>query len=146
MFDDSGVVCVGNRPRLIIRLARQYEDLVADPRSTLQKLCVFAEIPFDEAMLHHERTADERLPAASVLRHHQTSVKAVDVRKLDEWTTVLSKGEVAVFQAVAGPMLSDLGYPLVPESVVTKLRKRLLMAKFALMGYMPRSTFARVKG
>jgi hypothetical protein len=106
-----------------------YERLVADPRGTLEEVGAFAELPFDEAMLQHHRDADRRLEApADETRFHAASTRAV-TSGLRDWRSQMSADRVLAFEAVAGPLLSELGYerrhPQVP--VGSRLRAGVRM-------------------
>ena len=50
-----------DRPKLDHYLEVRYEDLVADPRPALERICEFIELPFDEAMLDYHERSGERL-------------------------------------------------------------------------------------
>ena len=83
----------------------RYECLVSRPRATCRNLADFLDIPFDEAMLKfHENRADDPgleakragLPATAGLRDWQSDMPEQDVER---------------FEAMAGDLLSELGYP-----------------------------------
>lgn len=87
-----------------------YERLVAEPKQTLEEVCAFAALPFDERMLQHHRDADRRLEApADETEFHAASTRAV-TSGLRDWRSQMSPAHVMSFEAVAGPLLSDLGY------------------------------------
>lgn len=89
----------------------RYEDLVEDPHASLQPLCAFLGLPFDESMLRfHERSdhvlagmgASGRMAFENVSRPVTAGMRA--------WRDGLSDEELQVFEAIAGDLLADLGY------------------------------------
>jgi LPS sulfotransferase NodH len=83
----------------------RYEELVADPEPTVHRVCDFLGLDFDPAILEYHRTMEEE--------------RLVDHPRLAEpptpghgrSRTEMSKRDVARFEAVAGDLLSGLGYP-----------------------------------
>jgi len=90
-------------------LELHYEDLVAEPETTLRQICEFLEIGFEPAMLEHERVASGVVPSES-LQWHRTSVQAPDRSKLYAWKRRLSRADQIIFEQVAGPALDLFGY------------------------------------
>jgi hypothetical protein len=71
----------------------RYEAVVADPAGECARLCAFLDVPYDEAML--ASPADARPPTPG-LRDWRAQMPADDVRR---------------FEAAAGDLLDELGYP-----------------------------------
>jgi hypothetical protein len=104
----------------------RYEDLVRDPETTLRRICEFIDLPWDPAVLsYHERAAERLAEMAGSLRaegthaeqeagyrieNHAPTTKPPDPAKLDKWRREMSPEDVAAYDAVAGPMLEELGY------------------------------------
>jgi hypothetical protein len=87
----------------------RYEDLVEDAAGEIKSLCEFLELDFDPGMLDYtERARDAVLPRAAEYNPNVTRKPISNVRS---WETVMAEDQVEVFEAVAGPVLSDLGYP-----------------------------------
>jgi len=80
----------------------RYEALVADPASECAALCAFLDVPYDEAMLHYHESAD-----ASRSRH----ASRPPTPGLRDWRTQMAPEEVERFEAAAGALLDELGYP-----------------------------------
>jgi hypothetical protein len=84
----------------------RYEDLMAHPDEECRKLCAFLGVPNDDAMLrfHEGRTRAEPgldakqawLPITPGLRN---------------WRTQMAPADIERFEAVAGDLLEQLGYP-----------------------------------
>jgi hypothetical protein len=102
----------------------RYERLVTDPEAVLRELCDFLELDFDDAMLHaHDRAAGvlarlpERRPeGGAVATRAERSARHAHLRhppdpsRAGRWRDALTTDEVARFEAVAGGLLSELGY------------------------------------
>ena len=89
----------------------RYENLVADPAEACGKLCDFLRVPYDERMLrfHEGRTRDD--PGLDAKRAWRPITPG-----LRSWRTEMAEGDVERFEAVAGELLDELGYPRgVPE-------------------------------
>jgi hypothetical protein len=83
-----------------------YEALVAEPAKELERLCSFLGLPFDEAMLrfHEGRQRSE----------HGLSAKEAwlpPIPGLRDWRTQMAAEEIEQFEAAAGGLLGELGYP-----------------------------------
>jgi hypothetical protein len=84
----------------------RYEELVSEPAKTCERLCSFLDLPYDDAMLkfHEGRTKmkpgldakNAWLPITSGLRDWRTQMRAEDLER---------------FEATAGDLLEELGYP-----------------------------------
>jgi LPS sulfotransferase NodH len=70
----------------------RYDALVADPASVCEGLCAFLGVPYDEAMV----------------QHHEGRPPTPGLRK---WRTQMPPEEVERFEAAAGELLDELGYP-----------------------------------
>jgi protein-tyrosine sulfotransferase len=86
----------------------RYEDLVSDPRATLEPLFAFLGEPFEEGVLDY-RTDTERArePAEAETPSRTGSIHSQSVGR---WRTDLTAAEQQLFKRVAGPLLIELGY------------------------------------
>jgi hypothetical protein len=105
----------------------RYEDLVAEPEPTLRRICAFTELDFDPAMLSYHEGAEERmreidrtlpgtsdrveLDASQRLAKHEMATKPPERDRIFAWRRDMSDGDRGEFEAVAGTLLADLGYP-----------------------------------
>lgn len=86
----------------------RYEDLVEDAEGEAKDLCDFLELPFHPDMLDYTEKARElMLPSAQELNPHVTERPRPGVRS---WEDDMAPHDVEVFEAVAGDVLSELGY------------------------------------
>jgi hypothetical protein len=84
----------------------RYESLVADPAAECRKLCEFLGVAYDERMLsfHEGRTKyDPGRDAKSAWRPITPGLRS--------WRNEMAEGAVERFEAVAGELLGELGYP-----------------------------------
>jgi hypothetical protein len=82
----------------------RYEALVADPAGELEAICDFAGLEFEPGMLDYAGNVDVSA------KPHQRSLERPPTPGLRDWRTQLSAGDAAAFDAVAGDLLSELGY------------------------------------
>ena len=106
----------------------RYEDLVTDPETQLRRVCDFAEIEFDPAMLRYHERSGERLqeiardlpseeggtfrPAGERLGAHSLVTEAPRTDRIEVWRREMEPADLADFERIAGDLLEDLGYPL----------------------------------
>jgi aminoglycoside phosphotransferase (APT) family kinase protein len=96
----------------------RYEDLVSDPQVVLQRLAVFLEIPFSEDMLNFYQGK----------RRYETGLSAKKAwlpptPGLRDWRTQMTDRDIELFEALAGDLLSDLGY----ERRVTSFSREIII-------------------
>ncbi|MEM9168730.1 MAG: sulfotransferase [Pseudomonadota bacterium] len=101
----------------------RYEDLVRDPRTTLQRICEFIDLPFQESQLAAHERAEGRLAELDDLKGprglidarrrqsiHEWTNRPPDSSRIGRWRTILSTEEVETFQTIAADFLTELGY------------------------------------
>lgn len=85
-----------------------YEDLVEDAAGETKDICEFLGLEFDPGMMDYtEKARGSVLPRASMYNPHVTEPPQKNVRT---WETSMPPGQVEIFEAVAGDVLSLLGY------------------------------------
>jgi hypothetical protein len=84
----------------------RYESLVADPAGECLEMCEFLGVPYDERMLrfHEGRTKDD--PG----RDAKSAWRPI-TPELRSWRTEMADGDIERFEAAAGGLLGELGYP-----------------------------------
>jgi Sulfotransferase family len=88
----------------------RYESLVRDPRTTLEAICAFADLPFDHRMLEYHRDGAQRLEAREVRAKYHASAATPPKSGLRDWRNQMKDRDVVAFESVAGTLLSELGY------------------------------------
>jgi hypothetical protein len=103
----------------------RYEALVEDPVEVLRRVSDFVELEYDPAMLDYPRRAADRLAEheasfdgqgrllvakAARLAQQERVMAAPDRGRSGRWRNELTAAERAAFEAVAGPLLRELGY------------------------------------
>lgn len=85
----------------------RYEDVVEDALGEAKDICEFLGLEFDEGMMEYtERARDAVLDRAVRFNPHVTE-KPTTTRS---WEDEMPDDQVAIFEAVAGDCLSELGY------------------------------------
>lgn len=85
----------------------RYESLVGEPAATLHSVCTFLELEFVDEMLHPEDSA-MLLPEGE--RPHHANLERPVTPGLRDWRRDMPDADVALVEAVAGDLLSELGY------------------------------------
>ena len=101
----------------------RYEDLVSDTRATLEKVCAFVGVEFEEAQLTAYRRAPERLKELGPLNAggrvlsaeqrqsiHALTARPPDPSRIGRFRDDLTTDQINQFERVAGGFLKDLGY------------------------------------
>jgi hypothetical protein len=102
------------RPLAERYLEIRYEDLVEDIEERTKALTAFLGLPFDADMLDYtERARSDVLPRAAKYNPHVTEKPIAQTRS---WRTDMPPSHVAVFEAIAGSVLAELGYERVHPS------------------------------
>lgn len=82
----------------------RYETLVAAPAEELRRVCGFAGLAYDEAMLGYVGETD------SARKEHQQRLNEPPRVGVRDWRTEMPGPDREAFEAVAGDLLFDLGY------------------------------------
>ena len=86
-----------------------YEDLIDDPEGTVRRICEFLDLDFQPAMLDYKGTSESFLAEAKNPGDHQDLTMA-PTKGLIDWRTEMSTKDLALFEAIAGDALVELGY------------------------------------
>jgi hypothetical protein len=82
----------------------RYEALVSEPEETVAAICAFAAIPFQAAMLEYTNAVDVSA------KPHQQRLLTPPTRGVRSWRDEMTPVDVGAFEAIAGDVLSELGY------------------------------------
>jgi hypothetical protein len=83
----------------------RYEELTRDPERVIRPVCELFELNFTEAMLSPVESWRRDPPEQVVGRSYDPAAR------LRDWRHEMPTNRVAVYEAIAGAMLSELGYP-----------------------------------
>ncbi len=122
----------------------RYETLLQQPRDTMQAVCAFIEEPFEEAVLQPGLLPRER-------EHHQrlgwnppSWSSEIVASNAARWKTRMSASDRALFEAVAGDLLEELGYETegrrrisLPERAMWSLHHRFWWTMYRLRPRIP---------
>ena len=81
----------------------RYERLVAEPEAVLRELTDFLALPFAEEMLHYHEKCQKRSRPGH--RHRLPPTPG-----MRDWTSQMKHHDAALFQLLAGDLLTELGY------------------------------------
>ena len=85
----------------------RYEDLVADAEGVLRRVLGFLLLPWDDAVLGYAERAPSRVPKGSRAIHPNVGRAPTAVR---DWREQMTREDLEVVEAIAGPLLVDMGY------------------------------------
>ena len=102
----------------------RYEAFVSDPEAACRGLCGFLGVPYDGRMLEHHRakaSADARL-----FQKHSRLERPITAG-LRDWREEMSAAEAGRFEASAGELLEELGYPrtTAPAAAIVQQAERM---------------------
>ena len=83
----------------------RYEDLVTRPEETLRGIADFSELPFAPEMLTYHVGKARYEPGLSAKK-----TRLPPTPGLRDWRTQMGKRDLELFEAIAGDLLSALGY------------------------------------
>jgi len=87
-------------------LELRYEALVAEPEAELRRVCSFAGLGYDDAMLGYVGQTD------SARKEHQQRLNEPPRVGVRDWSTEMTAEDRVAFESVAGDVLAALGYPV----------------------------------
>jgi hypothetical protein len=105
----------------------RYEDLVDDGQATVRMLCGFLGLPYDEAMLAVPATGTS--PARLLANPRHARLHEPVSRGPRSWRTHMERADVALFEAIAGPVLTRFGYERAAPRPGFTVRLRALWAR-----------------
>jgi Sulfotransferase family len=101
---DSGRRLGGDRYREF-----HYEDLIDDTEGVVRQICEFLDLEFQPSMLEYAGTSESFLAEAKNPDDHQHLTMA-PTKGLVDWHTEMTAKDLALFEAIAGDALEELGY------------------------------------
>lgn len=108
----------------------RYEDLVDDPGDITRRVCDFLGLDYYPEMLRfHERGAD--FIAAANTPEAFTGLAQPITKGMRDWRIEMPASDVAMFEAIAGDLLAELGYETSSAAPSLSLRARAYWANLA---------------
>jgi Sulfotransferase family len=106
----------------------RYESLVAEPDAACRGLCAFLGVPYDDEMLAHHRAKASANPR---MYQKHSRLELPITAGLRDWRHEMSPADAERFEASAGELLDELGYPrtTVPDSALVE-RAKLMRRSF----------------
>ena len=113
-------------PQLAHYMEVRYEDIVTDPEPHLRRICDFLDLPWTDRVLNYHEHVDERIaleippeeiaPDGRVVStaERQKIMERVsrppDPSRIARWREDMPADDRRRFEAIAGPLLAELGY------------------------------------
>lgn len=108
-----------------------YEDLITDPRGTVERICQFIKVSFDPCMLRFFETKDART-SAGLAQDWQNTAMPILSGNANKFLSRMTADEIATIETVAGNTMRKLAYEPVgagdtrePPGVLRRARYRL---------------------
>jgi hypothetical protein len=102
----------------------RYEELVAVPEDVVTRICEFASIPYDAAMLDYAGAVD-----VSEKPHQQRLLQPLTSGARD-WRAQMSAEDARDFESIAGELLEELGYEVAGRPKRSGWRASLARARY----------------
>jgi hypothetical protein len=104
----------------------RYEELVTGAAGVVERICAFAGLPNEPAMLDYEGTVDVSA------KPHQQRLRQAPTPGVRDWRSEMAPADVAAFEAVAGDLLAELGYETTTvPTAAARARGRAARASYA---------------
>jgi hypothetical protein len=103
----------------------RFEEVIDDTEGSVRRICDFIELPYDPVMLTYYERAGDIVSTTAVPDRHK-DIYLPPTKGLRDWRRELSDDQVARFEALAGQLLSDLGYERKFEKVPMSARAAAL--------------------
>lgn len=98
----------------------RYEDLVSDLDGIVRSVCDFAGLPFEPEMLEYVGAVD-----LTAKPHHQRLLQP-PTRGVRDWRSEMSREDALGFEAIAGDLLTELGYELLGSTTARRGARAVL--------------------
>jgi hypothetical protein len=103
VYNQAVATAAAGAPDRFLRL--RFEDLVHEPRSTLDRVCAFL------GASPHPGHLDQRRSTYRLPQWHDNVERPIEAESVGRWRQVLTPGEVALADALCQPLGGYLGYP-----------------------------------
>ena len=103
----------------------RFEELIDDTETSVRRICEFIDLPFDPQMLKYYERASDIVSTTAVPDRHK-DIFLPPTKGLKDWRRDLSDDQVARFEALAGNLLTAMGYERKFEKVPLSARNAAL--------------------
>jgi hypothetical protein len=86
----------------------RYEDMIAEPSKTLQRICDFLGLHYESRMLEFWKTSNQFIGS----HHSKLIFQPISSESVTKWRRELPKKEIRKFESIAGRLLTNLSYEL----------------------------------
>lgn len=109
----------------------KYEDLVLKPEETVQSVCRFLEIEFDEQMMEYRKNTVKRFEdyTEAITKKHESLMKPIDAKMVEKWKTKLTKKQIEQLEYATHKVASQLGYAFEKPNVSFFTKMKLPFSK-----------------
>ena len=91
-----------------------YEALVSAPEAVLRVIADFLDVEYDEVMLDKEAAVARQLAMSPAPGEDRSLTRPV-AGVMRDWRSQMAPADLGAFEALAGPLLAELGYPVGAE-------------------------------
>lgn len=105
----------------------RYEDVVAEPEMVARTVCDFLGLEFEYGMLRYHEKSKEFIASTKDPEAFKNLSRPI-TGGLRAWEEEISPGDQNLFEAIAGDLLEELGYPVSGASPNIGTRARLVVA------------------
>jgi hypothetical protein len=86
-----------------------YEELVRQPRQTLERLCSFLEVSFEPELLDYPNRAPREY-GQYYANIHAALQRPPDPARIDAWRRTLSRRQIELVESICGELMEEYGY------------------------------------
>jgi len=112
----------------------KFEDLVAEPRGVLERVCKFVQVSFSTDMLQWYVRGESTFSMATE-PWKSNAKRPLDAQRVMNWKREMSPEESALFEAVAGKQIRRLHYSITSLDSIG-YRKVVANALFQVPGFL----------
>lgn len=107
---NAGLAFEARHPEQVMRV--YYEDIASRFPDTIQEVCSFLGVQFEPGMLSHHRLRDDTYSQRYYRAVHKNLGSEIRPERINAWARELTPREVATVEAICGPLMAQLGYPV----------------------------------
>jgi len=102
----------------------RYEDLIDGMEAVVERICKFARLPYEPSMLDYAGAVDVSQ------KPHQQRLLQPPTQGVRDWRTQMNGEETRAFEAIAGDLLTALGYDLAEPLTPSGQHEKLALARY----------------